>query len=51
MAIVSYWSYGKKETGQTLSMAATMISMGADHNFKILGVSRISRQYIGRSIF
>lgn len=39
MAIVSYWSYGKKETGQTLSMAATMISMGADHNFKILGVS------------
>lgn len=39
MAIISFWSLGKKETGQSLSMAATMTSMAVDHNFKILGLS------------
>ena len=39
MAIISFWSISKKETGQSLSMAAVMTSMAVDHNMKILGVS------------
>lgn len=39
MAIISFWSTGRKETGQTLSMAATITSMSIDHNYKVLGIS------------
>ena len=39
MAIISFWSISRKETGQSLSMAAVMTSMAVDHNMKILGIS------------
>ena len=36
MAIVTFYRRGKKETGQTLSMAAIATNMAIEHNYKIL---------------
>lgn len=36
MAIVTFYRRGKKETGQTLSMAAIATNMSIEHNYKIL---------------
>lgn len=38
MAIVSFWAEGKKETAQTLSLAALTTYMAIEHNYKILVV-------------
>ena len=36
MAIISFWSEGKKETAQTLSMVAIATYMAIDHNARVL---------------
>ncbi len=36
MAVISFWSGSKKETGQTLSIAAIATRMAIEHNYKIL---------------
>lgn len=36
MAIVTFYRRGKKETGQTLSLAAIATNMAIEHNYKIL---------------
>ena len=38
MAIISFYSGDKKETGQTLSMAAVATHMSIEHNYRILMV-------------
>ena len=39
MAILSFWSESKKETGQTLSIAALATYMSVEHNYKTLIVN------------
>ena len=39
MAIITFRSNEKKETGQTLSIAAVATHMAIEHNYKILVVS------------
>ncbi len=39
MAIVSFWSNSKRETGQTLSSVAIATSMSINHNYKVLEVA------------
>lgn len=39
MPIITFWSNTKKQTGQTMSMAAIASSMAVEHNYKILMVS------------
>lgn len=39
MSIIAFWSREKKETGQTLSMAALSTYMAIEHNYKILDIS------------
>lgn len=39
MAIISFYSSQKKETGQTLSLAAIATQMSIEHNYKILIIS------------
>ena len=39
MAIISFYSGDKKETGQTLSMAAVATHMAVEHNYRILMVN------------
>lgn len=41
MAIITFWSDGKKETAKTLSMAAIATYMAIEHNYKILEISTI----------
>lgn len=36
MAILSFWSGSKKETGQTLSIVAIATYMSTEHNYKTL---------------
>lgn len=39
MPIVTFWSGSKKQTGQTMSLAAIATSMAIEHNYKILIIS------------
>lgn len=39
MPIITFWSNTKKQTGQTMSMAAIATSMAIEHNYKILIIS------------
>ena len=39
MAIVTFWSNGKEQTGKTLSMVAIATYMAIEHNMKILMIS------------
>ncbi|MBR3249658.1 MAG: hypothetical protein IKF83_03045 [Clostridia bacterium] len=39
MAVVSFWSKGKKETGQTSAVIAVATHMAIEHNYKILVIS------------
>lgn len=39
MSIITFWSNTKKQTGQTLSLAAIATSMAIEHNYKILIIS------------
>lgn len=39
MPVVTFWSNTKKQTGQTMSLAAIASSMAIEHNYKILIVS------------
>ena len=39
MAIITFWSSSKKQTGQTMSLAAIATSMAIEHNYKILIIS------------
>lgn len=39
MPIITFWSNTKKQTGQTLSLAAIATSMAIEHNYKILIIS------------
>lgn len=41
MAVITFWSDTKKQTGQTMSLAAIATSMAIEHNYKILIVSTI----------
>lgn len=41
MAIITFWSNLKKETGKTASMAAIATQMAVEHNYKILLLSTI----------
>lgn len=41
MAIITFWSDGKKETAKTMSMAAIATYMAIEHNYKILEISTI----------
>lgn len=41
MPIISFWSNTKKQTGQTMSLAAIATNMAIEHNYKILIVSTI----------
>ena len=36
MAIISFWSGSKKETGQTLAITALATRMAIEHNYRIL---------------
>ena len=36
MAVIGFWSGSKKETGQTVSVAAVATQMAIEHNYKIL---------------
>lgn len=39
MSIITFWSNGKKQTGQTLSIAALATQLSIEHNYKILVIS------------
>lgn len=39
MPIITFWSNTKKQTGQTMSLAAIATSMAIEHNYKVLIVS------------
>lgn len=39
MSIVTFWNDGKKQIGQTLSVAALATQMAIEHNYKILVIS------------
>lgn len=39
MAIITFWSDAKKQTGQTMSIAAIATNMAIEHNYKILLIS------------
>lgn len=39
MAIITFWNDAKKQTGQTMSIAAVATSMAIEHNYKILLIS------------
>lgn len=39
MSIITFWSNAKKQTGQTMSLAAVATSMAIEHNYKILIIS------------
>lgn len=39
MPIITFWSNTKKQTGQTMSLAAVATSMAIEHNYKILIIS------------
>lgn len=39
MAIVTFWSNGKEQTGKTISLAAVSTYMAIEHNIKILVIS------------
>lgn len=39
MAIITFWSNSKRQTGQTMSLAAIATSMAIEHNYKILIIS------------
>lgn len=39
MAIITFCSNAKKETGQTMSVAAIASTMAIEHNYKILIIS------------
>ena len=39
MPIITFWSNSKKQTGQTMSLAAIATSMAIEHNYKILIIS------------
>ena len=39
MAIITFYSNSKKETAQTMSIAAVATSMAIEHNYKILLIS------------
>lgn len=41
MPIITFWSNSKKQTGQTMSLAAIATSMAIEHNYKVLIVSTI----------
>lgn len=41
MAIITFWSDGKRETAKTMSMAAIATYMAIEHNYKILEISTI----------
>lgn len=41
MSIVTFWSNTKKQTAQTMSLAAIATSMAIEHNYKILVISTI----------
>lgn len=41
MSIVTFWSNTKKQTAQTMSLAAIATSMAIEHNYKILIISTI----------
>lgn len=44
MAIITFWSNGKEQTGKTLSMAAISTYMAIEHNVKILMISTTARE-------
>ena len=39
MAVVSFWGNSRKETGQTLSVAAIATAIGIEHNYRTLVIS------------
>ncbi len=39
MSVITFWSNSKKQTGQTMSLAAIATSMAIEHNYKILIIS------------
>ena len=39
MPIITFWSNAKRQTGQTMSLAAIATSMAIEHNYKILIIS------------
>lgn len=41
MPVISFWSNTKKQTGQTMSLAAIATSMAIEHNYKILIISTL----------
>lgn len=41
MSIITFWSNTKKQTAQTMSLAAIATSMAIEHNYKILIISTI----------
>ena len=44
MAIITFWSDGKEQTGKTLSLAAISTFMAVEHNVKILIISTTNRE-------
>lgn len=51
MAIVTFWSNGKEQTGKTLSMAAIGTQMAVAHSYKILLVSTADDETTLRNCF
>lgn len=51
MAVVSFWGNSRKETGQTLSVAAIATAMGIEHNYKTLVISTGFREKTIESCF
>lgn len=45
MSVVTFWSKGNKETGQTMSMLAVATTLAMEHNFKILVINTNHEDY------
>ena len=51
MAIITFWSNGKEQTGKTLSLAAIATYMSIQHNMKILIVSTTDKDQTLQNCF
>ena len=51
MAIVTFWSEGKKEIGQTSAAVAVATQMAIEHNYKILLISTYNNEEIEKAFF
>lgn len=51
MAIITFWSDGKEQTGKTISAASIATCMAIEHNMKILVISTTNRDNVLQNCF